>query len=217
MDENLIPVFVFLFVFGFPVAAFVVTRVLRHQERMELLRRGIIPPPDMRDKRAYKAWQQSGAPWPPGGMAPMPPPMPMPPPGWTAPEDDPQRALHKGIRTAFIGLALLIGLSFIGGTPGTMSFHGGPWLLGGLIPMFVGIAQVIIAVLSGAQLPGVQPSTTFIPPPYQPQQPPHQPPPGAGPPPPGFGSNGMPWEQPQPNRSRFEELSKPVPPPDIRS
>jgi hypothetical protein len=213
MDENLIPVFVFLFVFGFPVAAFVVTRVLRHRERMELLRRGIIPPPDMRDKRAYKAWQQSGAPWPTtGGMGMAPVPPPMPPPGWTAPEDDPQRALYKGIRTAFIGFALLIGLSFIGGTPGTMNFHGGPWLLGGLIPMFVGIAQVIIALLSGAQLPGVQPSATFIPPPLH-----QQPPPSAGPPPPGFGSNGMPWEQPQPGRSRYEELSKPVPPPDIRS
>jgi hypothetical protein len=209
MDENLIPVFVMLFVFGFPVAAFIITRVLRHQERMELLRRGIIPPPEFRDKRAYKAWQQSGAPWPPGGMtAPIPPPMP--PPGWTAPEDDPQRALFRGIRTAFIGLALLIGLSFIGGTPGTMDFHGGPWLLGGLIPMFVGIAQVIIALLSGAQLPGVTPAATYVPPP-------HQPPPGAAAPPPGFGSSGMPWEQPQSNRSRFEELSKPVPPPDIRS
>jgi len=69
MDENLIPVFVMLFVFGFPVAAFIVTRVLRHQERMELLRRGIIPPPDMGDKRAYKAWRQSGAPWPPPNAA----------------------------------------------------------------------------------------------------------------------------------------------------
>jgi len=48
--------------------------------------------------------------------------------------------------TAFVGLAILIGLSFI--SPG----HVGPWLLGGLIPMFVGIAQIITAVLSGAQI-----------------------------------------------------------------
>ncbi|MEO7039321.1 MAG: DUF6249 domain-containing protein [Candidatus Elarobacter sp.] len=204
MDENLVPVFVMLFVFGFPVAAFIVTRVLRHQERMELLRRGIIPPPDFSDKRARRAWQQSGAPWPPQGTTTV-----VPPQGaWCAPEDDPQRALFKGIRTAAIGLALLIGLAFIGGTPGSMNFRGGPWLLGGLIPMFVGIAQVIIALLSGAQLPGVQPRVTFGPPP--------QPPPG-GTPPPNFGANGAPWQQPQqPGRSRFEELSKPAPPPDTR-
>jgi len=30
--------------------------------------------------------------------------------------------------------------------------HVGPWLLGGLIPMFVGIAQIITAVLGGAQI-----------------------------------------------------------------
>lgn len=210
MDENLIPVFVMLFVFGFPVAAFIVTRVLRHQERMELLRRGIIPPPDMRDKHAYKAWRQSGAPWPTSVNATVPV---APPPGWSAPEDDPQRALYRGIRTAFVGFAILIGLSFIGGTPGSAGFHGGPWLLGGLIPMFVGIAQVIIALLSGAELPGVvqsQPRARFMPPPAGPG-------PAGPPPPPGFVSASAPppWAE-QPGRQRFEELSKPVPPPDLR-
>ncbi|GAC1573153.1 MAG: hypothetical protein NVS3B7_04260 [Candidatus Elarobacter sp.] len=202
MPDTIVAVFAFLCIFALPVVAFIVTRVLKHQERMELLRRGIIPP-DFGDKRAAKMWRQSGQPWPPPGT------VVTPPAGWVAPEDDPQRALYKGIRTGFVGLAILIGLSFIGGTPGTMSFHGGPWLLGGLIPMFVGIAQVIVALLSGAQLPGVQPATTFIPPP------PHQA--GTNAPPPGFGSNGAQWQQPQqPGRSHFEELSKPVPPPDVR-
>jgi hypothetical protein len=203
MNDNLVALFVMFFVFGFPVAAFIVTRVLKHQERMELLRRGI-PPPDMGDKHAYRAWRQSGAPWPPPNAGVV------PPTGWSAPEDDPQRALYRGIRTAFIGLAILIGLSFIGGTPGSTDFHGGPWLLGGLIPMFVGIAQVIIALLSGAQLPGVQGQTTFIPPPG----------PGPGsPPPPGFAGSGAPQPPPwadQPGRQRFEELAKPVKPPDLR-
>jgi hypothetical protein len=205
MADTLVPFFAMVFIFGFPVAAFIVTRVLKHQERMELLRRGIIPPPDLSDKRAYKAWRESGAPYP----QPTPTVVPVPPPGWTAPEDDPQRALYKGIRTAFIGFAILIGLSFIGGTPGSSSFHGGPWLLGGLIPMFVGIAQVIIAVLSGAQLPGVEPQTRFFPPP----------PPNAGPhppPPPGYGTAAPPPWAEQPGRPHFEELSKPVQPPDIR-
>ena len=204
MENTLVPIVVMLFLVGFPVAAFVISRVLRHQERMELLRRGIIPPPDISDKRAYKAWRQAGSPWPMGSVPPTaaPTPAPAPPPAayWTAPEDDPQRALYKGIRVAFIGLAILIGLS--------LTLHRGPWLLGGLIPLFVGIAQIIIALLSGAQLPGVMPTTTFMPPP--------QPPPGAGPPPPGFGSSGMPWESPQRPGPRFEELSKPVPPPDVR-
>jgi hypothetical protein len=210
MDETMIPILGMLFVFGFPVAAFVVHRILKHQERMEMLRRGYIPPPSMRDKAAYKAWQEASAAWQPGaarwnpGAAPPPPPPmpPMPPPGWVSPEDDPQRALYKGIRLAFIGLALVIGISMVA--------HRGPWILGGLIPMFVGIAQIIVAVLSGAQLPGVMPRTTFMPPP---QQPPH---PGAGTPPPGFASNGMPWEQPKPARQHYEELSKPAPPPDQR-
>jgi hypothetical protein len=206
MDENLVPVFVFLFVFGFPVAAFIVTRVLKHQERMELLRRGIIPPPDYGNRRSRQAWQQTAAPWPQPGTTVVPPQN-----AWCNPDDDPQKALFKGIRTAAIGLALLIGLAFIGGTPGSVNFRGGPWLLGGLIPMFVGIAQVIIALLSGAQLPGVQPRVTFVPPPQQPGAPPPQPPPN-------FGANGAPWQQPQqPGRTRFEELSKPAPPPDTRS
>ncbi|MBV9408193.1 MAG: hypothetical protein JO164_05185 [Candidatus Eremiobacteraeota bacterium] len=130
---------------------------------------------------------------------------------WNAPEDDPQQALFKGIRLTLIGFAILLGLSFIGGG------HGGPWLLGGLIPMFVGIAQIIIALLSGAQLPGIQPGITLIPPPQPP-------PPGSPPPPPGGWTNGSapgapgappPWAQ-QPGRPHFEELSKPTPPPDVR-
>ena len=64
-----------------------------------------------------------------------------------------QHQLRRGVQVAFIGLALLIGLSFIGyhgdGPP-----HYGPWLLGGLIPLFVGIAQVISAIMSGARIGG---------------------------------------------------------------
>jgi len=56
-------------------------------------------------------------------------------------------------------------------------------------------------VLSGAQLPGVAPQMTFIPPP-----------PGAPPPPPGPGAGATgappPWAH-QPGRPHFEELSKP--------
>lgn len=60
-----------------------------------------------------------------------------------------QQQLRKGMQVAFVGLALLIGLGFIG-YRGDGSFVYGPWLLGGLIPLFVGVAQIIGAVLGGA-------------------------------------------------------------------
>jgi hypothetical protein len=76
----------------------------------------------------------------------------VPPPGWMPNAYDPsfhaQRHLRKGVQVAFIGLALLIGLSFIGVGSGNFL---GPWLLGGLIPLFVGIAQIITAIIGGAQ------------------------------------------------------------------
>src|ERR1700676_15658 len=149
-DDSIAAVAAFMFVFGAPVLAFIVSRVLRHRERLEMLRRGMMPPEF--DKRAYRAWRKSGAPWPPpGGAAPWPPPGGATQGPWVQPapatwaqrnDDDAQSALYKGIRIAAVGLALVIGLSFIGGTPGSPDFRGGPWLLGGLIPMFVGIAQI---------------------------------------------------------------------------
>jgi MFS family permease len=139
--SDLIPLVAIVFIFGAPIAAFIVSRVLAHQERMEMLRRGIVPPPNPREmRRAMKyGWTPSA-----------------PPPGPSGPyayETDfyAQRQLRRGIQVAFIGFALLVGLGFIG-------YHGdgrytyGPWLLGGLIPMFVGIAQIVGAVLSGATI-----------------------------------------------------------------
>ncbi|HTW86250.1 MAG TPA: hypothetical protein VMD91_19415 [Candidatus Sulfotelmatobacter sp.] len=199
-------------IFGAPIAAWIVSRVLRHQEHMEYLRRGMVPPPSV-GGRAFRRWYREMNQAGPAGQA-VPPwqtGAPMPPPRaarYCGPDDDPQRALAKGIQTAMIGLAILIGLSFIGGTPGTSDFHGGPWLLGGLIPMFVGIAMIISALLAGAQLPGGT-RTTFVPPP----------PPGPGPGGPQAPQD-IPWHPGsawhQPGRPHFEELSKPAPPPDKR-
>ncbi len=134
----LVPLFGIFFVFGAPVLAFVIFRVLAHRERIEMIRHGVAPGFAQRD------WKAARAATPAGPLA--------------QPEDetcaDPRRMLRKGITLTFIGLALLTGLSFIGmhdnGTGYT--FHPGPWLLGGLIPMFIGMAQVIIALLSGATL-----------------------------------------------------------------
>jgi hypothetical protein len=156
MEANVIvPVIGILVVFGAPIAAWIVTRVLAHQERMEMLRRGIVPPPDPHAMRHAAKMGMKGN-WMPGpgpmpGPGTMPPGAAMPPPGWTPGAYDPsyhaQAHLRKGVQIAFVGLALLIGLSFIG--MGHNLF--GPWLLGGLIPLFVGIAQIITAIMGGAQ------------------------------------------------------------------
>ena len=206
-DDSIIAITAIMFVFGAPVFAFVVSRVLRHHERLEMLRRGIVPPPEF-DKRAYRAWRKSGAPWPPPGAGQAQAPWgAQAAPNWSASEDDPQRALYKGIRLALIGFAITMGLGIAFG-----GYSGNPIILGGLIPMFVGIAQIIIAVLSGAQLPGVQPYMTYGPPPPQPPPGPGAPPP----PPPGYGAQPPHTPPPWAQRPPFEELSKPVQPPDLR-
>jgi hypothetical protein len=137
--EVLVPIVAIFCIFGAPVLAFVVFRVLAHRERMEMIRHGVAPGSASRD---WKTVRPVAAP---------------PPPQAQTPDencDDPQKMLRKGIVLSFIGLALVTGLSFIGmhdnGTG--YVFHPGPWLLGGLIPLFVGLAQVIIALLSGATL-----------------------------------------------------------------
>lgn len=144
-EDVLVPLFAMMFLFGAPVAAFIVSRVLKHQERIEMIRHGIMPGADVPPSAAGAA-----PPWtvPKGTAAPAPPPYAMSYIEFSAA----QAQLRKGLMTALIGFAILIGLFFIDVN------HLGPWLLGGLIPMFVGIAQIIVAILSGARFgPPVQP------------------------------------------------------------
>ncbi|MBV8118244.1 MAG: hypothetical protein JOZ01_09710, partial [Candidatus Eremiobacteraeota bacterium] len=119
-----------------------------------------------------------------------------------------QHQLRRGIQVACIGFALLIGLSFIGFHEGRYVY--GPWLLGGLIPLFVGVAQIISAVLSGAQITpmGGAPSagTTFGSPQQGTDVPPASPAGSGMPPPPGsYGG----W-RPGPTT----EIQKPAGPPE---
>jgi hypothetical protein len=139
MDDNIVAALAVTCMFGLPVLGWIVSRVLAHQERMEMLRRGIIPPPNARDmRRAMKyGWTPEATPHDQSQQYPY------------YPDYYAQQQLRKGMQVAFIGLALLIGLGFIG-YRGDGSFVYGPWLLGGLIPLFVGIAQIIGAVLGGA-------------------------------------------------------------------
>lgn len=152
--ETLIPLFAFFFVFGAPCAVWLVSRVLAHRERMEMLRMGVVPPPNARDMR--RAMKQG---WTPGMT-----PQGMSNQYFDYPDFYAQHQLRRGVQVAFIGLALLIGLGFIG-YHGDGTFVYGPWLLGGLIPLFVGIAQIIGAVLGGASFGPVSARQQFGPPP----------------------------------------------------
>lgn len=192
MDDNFIPVLGIFCVFGLPMIALILSRMMKHRERMEMLRMGMVPPPN---GRGWNTGRFAGP-----SAAPTPPPM-----GYQQYEDpdSAQCTLRRGIVTAMVGFALLIGLSFIGYHSGDGPFspatvRPGPWLLGGLIPMFVGIAQIIIALMSGAVF-----AFRMAPPP--PRGP-------LGPPPPSQRSYGAP--QPGEPGPRYEQLARPVPPPD---
>lgn len=180
MAETLVPLFAIIFLFGAPVAAWIISRVLAHQERMEMLRRGMIPPDPrvMRDMQR-RGWQGGPIPPPPGpGLGAVPP---------SAVYQDvyyAQSQMRKGITVTMVGFALLIGLSFIG-------YHGdgrveyGPWLLGGLIPMFVGIAQIINALINGARFPGMHATQPGAQHHFQAEPPPQPPGAPSAPPPSG--------------------------------
>jgi len=196
MDHDFVGALAILLIFGAPIAAWITTRVLAHNERMEMIRRGMAPPP-------------VGMHFPPPAYGAMPPP-PMGKPGKYAPPgyDDyyyGQRQLRKGVQLTFIGFALFVGLGSIG--PLSHIGFAGPWLLGGLIPMFIGLAQVVNAVLNGAQIPGFNAGR------YGNQQMHFGPPPPAAGPPPSQppGSGPYAW-RPGPT----PEIERPVPPPEKR-
>ena len=146
-----------LCVFGLPIAGWIVIRVLQHQERMEMIRRGLTPP--------QPTWRGGTHTAPPPSAPPGYPQPPYAGPG--RPAGYAQRQLHRGIMTMAVGVALFIGLSFIG-YHRDGSWEPGPWLLGGLIPMAVGFAQFVGAVLSGAEIPGRRQSGPYVAGPTQP-------------------------------------------------
>ena len=178
MDDILVPIFGIFFVFGLPIIALDRDRVLAHRERIEMIRQGWSRPRTRAPLQgAIRAPGSRGFDPNDPGLDPV-----------IAEVFSARRSLARGIRLTLIGLAIFIGLSFIdysphGGAFGGPEFHPGPWLLGGLIPMFVGISQIIIALLSGARF-GM---------------------PSAGAPPPNAAQPyGRPWppEQAQPSANR---------------
>ncbi len=140
-----------LCIFGMPIAYAMVNRVYAHRERMEMIRQGIAPPLDSRAaRRAARAGYD---------------PFTYSQRGVSAYDTDalyPDRMLRKGVMIAMIGSAILIAFSII--DPGPP----GPRLLFGLIPLFVGLAQIILALMSGATFAGwrvgVPPASMYPPP-----------------------------------------------------
>jgi hypothetical protein len=214
--QDMVGAIAVLLIFGGPLAAWIVWRVLAHQERIEMIRRGYIPPPDFpppwgrRYRRDFGGWTPPGAMPPPGAQPPQRNSWCSPPSAPGAYEYYAQNQLRKGITLTMIGFALLIGLSFIGPLNGIFFF--GPWMLGGLIPMFVGIAQIINAVLNGARIPGTWGSSVSWTPPPQPDGSSpfgSAPGPSSATPPPPAGPYG--WRP-----DSTPEIPKPTQPPDRR-
>jgi hypothetical protein len=149
--EMLVPLFGIFFLFGAPIIAFTVFRLLAHRERMEMIRQGFDPGVG---RGSFKEWPRMQ----PGARQ------------FSAQSyvNDSTTTLRKGITVAAVGFALTIGLSFIGyhETALGTTIHPGPWLLGGLIPLFVGLAQIFIALGTGAALRPTQTAQAFeVPPP----------------------------------------------------
>ena len=70
--------------------------------------------------------------------------------GLTKPETrSGKRLLSWGIIVTSLGLALSIGLYFIGfNSPTNYPLHLGPWMLGGFVPLFLGIGLILLHVLT---------------------------------------------------------------------
>ena len=57
--------------------------------------------------------------------------------------------LRWGILLTLVGLVLSIGLYIIGfNSPSNYPLHLGPWMLGGFVPLFLGIGLILIHVLT---------------------------------------------------------------------
>lgn len=185
MSDNEVAATAITIIFGAPMALWFAIRTMQHRERMEMIKRGMPPPPGPAVQFARSA-QMYRAP--------------------SCGSDDlesPQRALRKGITVTAIGLALTLGLGSIGFLAyDDGQFHPGPWLLGGLIPLFIGIAQIIVALISGA---------TFVNPHIGMGVPGQSPGPTSMPPPPTF--DGSYTYRPD---AATQELQRPAPPPDRR-
>jgi len=70
--------------------------------------------------------------------------------GLTKPESKSSKGLLRwGIVVTAIGFALTLGLYFIGfDSPNNYPLHLGPWMLGGFVPLFLGLGLVLLHYLT---------------------------------------------------------------------
>ena len=70
--------------------------------------------------------------------------------GLTKPETKSDKGLLRwGIVLSSLGLALSFGLYFIGfNSPANYPLHLGPWMLGGFVPLFLGLGLVLLHFLT---------------------------------------------------------------------
>jgi len=71
--------------------------------------------------------------------------------GLTKPETQSGKGLLRwGIVLTSLGLALSLGLYFIGfNSANNYPLHLGPWMLGGFVPLFLGIGLILLNFLTG--------------------------------------------------------------------
>jgi hypothetical protein len=140
MMDDAIGALAIICIFGLPFIAWIAIRGMAHRERMEMIRNGMMPQNDFRTSGAGYARRQEAPPPPPASRR------------GCGEAHDPQATLRKGVVVTAVGIALTIGLSFIGTVADPPHYTFGPWLLGGLIPLFVGLAQIVSALMSGATM-----------------------------------------------------------------
>ncbi len=142
-ESVFLPLAAIALVFGMPIGAFVIFRVLAHRERMAMIAAGL--PLDGASRHPLSYAEREHTP------------------------ESARVTLNKGIRLALIGFALTLGLTIatVHWSQDDFSWRPGPWLLIGLLPLFIGVAQVLIGILSGARVDG--PSRGSIAAPVSPQ------------------------------------------------
>lgn len=73
--------------------------------------------------------------------------------GLPRPEQKNSKSLLRwGIVTTALGLALSLGLYLVGFTSGKIyPLHLGPWMLGGFVPLFLGLGLVLLHYIAGKE------------------------------------------------------------------
>jgi hypothetical protein len=160
MSGVLITFIIFVLFPGIILGFILLSRYLRYKETQTMIEHGITPPPPKPVMPAMPTLPPQAPPMPPPYAAPMPPaamrPMPPPPVMPPAPQRPGRAQLTWGLVLSGVGIALTLALWPIGFIANSASGESGvhfplglgPWMLGGFIPLFVGIALILAHVIA---------------------------------------------------------------------